>query len=88
MNIMTLLCHLAEWFMERNITSSPLSFFSLSTAEQQNDLLFEVQPGSDATALWKVAVRVVCTKVRPKSLPHMPTEASAHTFMTERDRCE
>uniref|UniRef100_A0A3B4G181 Ring finger protein 141 n=3 Tax=Haplochromini TaxID=319058 RepID=A0A3B4G181_9CICH len=33
------------------------------TAEQQNDLLFEVQPGSDATALWKVAVRVVCTKI-------------------------
>uniref|UniRef100_A0A3Q2W155 Ring finger protein 141 n=1 Tax=Haplochromis burtoni TaxID=8153 RepID=A0A3Q2W155_HAPBU len=33
------------------------------TAEQQNDLLFEVQPGSDATAMWKVAVRVVCTKI-------------------------
>ncbi|KAJ8247542.1 hypothetical protein GJAV_G00247550 [Gymnothorax javanicus] len=30
---------------------------------QQKHLLFEVQPGSDASALWKVAVRVVCTKI-------------------------
>ncbi|XP_062403451.1 RING finger protein 141 [Sardina pilchardus] len=32
-------------------------------AGQQKHLLFEVQPGSDASALWKVAVRVVCTKI-------------------------
>ncbi|KAA8590345.1 hypothetical protein FQN60_014279 [Etheostoma spectabile] len=30
---------------------------------QQKHLLFEVEPGSDATALWKVAVRVLCTKL-------------------------
>ncbi|KAG5849162.1 RING finger protein 141 [Anguilla rostrata] len=30
---------------------------------QQKHLLFEVQPGSDSSALWKVAVRVVCTKI-------------------------
>ncbi|XP_026873809.2 RING finger protein 141 isoform X1 [Electrophorus electricus] len=32
-------------------------------AGQQKHLLFEVQPGSDTSALWKVVVRVVCTKI-------------------------
>ncbi|KAF7699008.1 RING finger protein 141 [Silurus meridionalis] len=30
---------------------------------QPKHLLFEVQTGSDASALWKVAVRIVCTKI-------------------------
>lgn len=34
---------------------------------QQKHLLFEVQPGSDATALWKVAVRVLCTKINKET---------------------
>lgn len=34
---------------------------------QQKHLLFEVQPGSDSSALWKVAVRVVCTKINKES---------------------
>jgi hypothetical protein len=33
-------------------------------AGQEKHLLFEVQPGSDSSAFWKVVVRVVCTKVR------------------------
>uniref|UniRef100_H3D894 RING finger protein 141 n=1 Tax=Tetraodon nigroviridis TaxID=99883 RepID=H3D894_TETNG len=36
-------------------------------AGQQKHLLFEVQPGSDATALWKVAVRVLCTKINKET---------------------
>lgn len=36
-------------------------------AGQQKHLLFEVQPGSDSSALWKVAVRVVCTKINKES---------------------
>ncbi|KAM7085073.1 RING finger protein 141 isoform 3-T4 [Molossus nigricans] len=30
---------------------------------QEKHLLFEVQPGSDSSAFWKVIVRVVCTKL-------------------------
>ncbi|CAJ1056147.1 RING finger protein 141 [Xyrichtys novacula] len=36
-------------------------------AGQQKHLLFEVEPGSDATALWKVAVRVLCTKINKEN---------------------
>ncbi|KAM6937595.1 RING finger protein 141 [Xenentodon cancila] len=32
-------------------------------AGQQKHLLFEVLPGSDSSVLWKVAVRIVCTKI-------------------------
>uniref|UniRef100_A0A8C5L109 RING finger protein 141 n=1 Tax=Jaculus jaculus TaxID=51337 RepID=A0A8C5L109_JACJA len=33
------------------------------SAGQEKHLLFEVQPGSDSSAFWKVVVRVVCTKI-------------------------
>ncbi|XP_020857592.1 RING finger protein 141 [Phascolarctos cinereus] len=34
---------------------------------QEKHLLFEVQPGSDSSALWKVLARVVCTKINKSS---------------------
>lgn len=34
---------------------------------QEKHLLFEVQPGSDSSAFWKVVVRVVCTKINKSS---------------------
>ncbi|XP_052057286.1 RING finger protein 141 isoform X1 [Apodemus sylvaticus] len=36
-------------------------------AGQEKHLLFEVQPGSDSSAFWKVVVRVVCTKINKSS---------------------
>ncbi|XP_046906824.1 RING finger protein 141 [Hypomesus transpacificus] len=36
-------------------------------AGQPKHLLFEVQTGSDATALWKVAVKIVCTKINKEN---------------------
>ncbi|KAM8970157.1 RING finger protein 141 [Sarcophilus harrisii] len=36
-------------------------------AGQEKHLLFEVQPGSDSSAFWKVLVRVVCTKINKSS---------------------
>ncbi|XP_030056847.1 RING finger protein 141 [Microcaecilia unicolor] len=34
---------------------------------QDKHLLFEVLPGSDSSALWKVIVRIVCTKINKSS---------------------
>ncbi|XP_064807448.1 RING finger protein 141 [Oncorhynchus masou masou] len=36
-------------------------------AGQQKHLIFEVQTGSDTSALWKVAVRIVCTKINKEN---------------------
>lgn len=41
----------------------PFSRTAKVAAGQEKHLLFEVQPGSDSSAFWKVVVRVVCTKV-------------------------
>ncbi|KAF7214297.1 RING finger protein 141 [Nothobranchius furzeri] len=40
---------------------------AMLAAGQQKHLLFEVQPGSDSSALWKVAVRIVCTKINKEA---------------------
>ncbi|XP_039619751.1 RING finger protein 141 [Polypterus senegalus] len=36
-------------------------------AGQVKHLLFEVQPGSDSSALWKVSVKIVCTKINKET---------------------
>ncbi|XP_055138422.1 RING finger protein 141 isoform X3 [Symphalangus syndactylus] len=50
---------------------SLLSSWDYRTAKvasgQEKHLLFEVQPGSDSSAFWKVVVRVVCTKINKSS---------------------
>lgn len=50
------------------MTFNEVNMFLFRTAKvasgQEKHLLFEVQPGSDSSAFWKVVVRVVCTKVR------------------------
>lgn len=51
-------------FHKINKCACPFSRTAKVAAGQEKHLLFEVQPGSDSSAFWKVVVRVVCTKVR------------------------
>ncbi|XP_026873812.2 RING finger protein 141 isoform X2 [Electrophorus electricus] len=56
---------MSSWAGSQSLMRCKLPLLSTArlAAGQQKHLLFEVQPGSDTSALWKVVVRVVCTKI-------------------------